>query len=70
MNRNAEHYRPYSGGYVSEFDQFLNGFIETHPDLPEQQLRGWYIWWDQRIDLEELEKARKDAVPVKPYSYE
>ena len=65
-----EKYRPFSGGYVSDFEQFLNGYLEQHPDIPEDQQRGWYIWWDHRLDLDELEKQRKSEIPVKPYTYD
>ncbi len=70
MNAKPEQYRPFAGGYVSEFDQFLDGFLDRHPDVEEDRQRGWYIWWDHRVDLDELDKQRKDSVPVKPYSYE
>lgn len=70
MTTKPEQYRPFAGGYVSEFDQFLQGFLEQHPDLEEERRRGWYIWWDHRVDLDELDKQREDSVPVKPYSYE
>jgi len=65
-----ERYRPFAGGYVSEADQFLGQFLREHPEVEEDRLRGWYIWWDHRVDLDELDKQRADEVPVKPYHYE
>ena len=70
MPAKPEQYRPMAGGYVSEFEQFLNGFLAEHPKVQEERQRGWYIWWDHRVDLEELDKQRQDAVARKPYSYE
>lgn len=70
MMNKAEQYRPFAGGYVSEFDQFLQDFIEQHPGLGESQQRGWYILWDKKVDLEDLEKQRSDSVPEKPYHYD
>lgn len=64
-----ERYRPFAGGYVSEADQFLGQFLRQHPEVEEDRQRGWYIWWDHRVDLDELDKQRKDSVPVKPYHY-
>lgn len=58
------------GGYVSEFDQFINDFLVHHPEVEEDQKRAWYIWWDHRVDLKDLEKQQEDTVPVKPYQYE
>ncbi|WP_426101178.1 DUF3460 family protein [Massilia sp. TSP1-1-2] len=70
MPAKPEQYRPMAGGYVSEFEQFLNGFLAEHPEVREERQRGWYIWWDHRVDLDELDKQREDAVARKPYSYE
>lgn len=58
------------GEYVSEFDQFLNDYIAGHPGVEEDQMRGWYIWWDHKQDIAERDKERRDSVAVKPYSYE
>ena len=63
-------YRPGHSGYVSEFTQFIDKFIEEHPDVVENQRRGWYIYWDHNVDLAERDLAEKDSVPPKPYSYE
>ena len=70
MPRKPEQYRPMAGGYISEFDQFIDGFLAQHPEVEEDRQRGWYIWWDHRVDLDELDKQRKDSVPDKPYHYE
>ena len=70
MKPRTQTYRVGHGGYVSEFEQFLNGYIARHPETEENQLRGWYIWWDHKANLAELDKERRDSVPVKPYSYE
>lgn len=63
-------YRPFGGGYVSDFEQFMDGFIAAHPEVEEDRMRGWYIWWDHRVDLDELDKQHADEVPDKPYHYE
>ena len=69
MNRTAA-YRPFAGGYVSEFEQFMDGYMATHPAVEKDRMRGCYIWWDQRVDLDELVKHHADDVPVKHYQYE
>lgn len=63
-------YRPFGGGYVSDFEQFMNRFIAEHPEVEQDRRRGWSIWWDHRVDLDELDKQRADQVPEKPYHYE
>ena len=70
MDKSVQHYRPFAGGYVSEAEQFLQEFLRQHPEVDEDRRRGWNIWWDHRVDLDELQKQRADSVPVKPYHYE
>jgi hypothetical protein len=70
MARPSPPYVPGHGGYVSEFDQFLTGFLDEHPEVPENQRRGWYIFWDHNVDLAELDRAQKDKLPTHPYIYD
>ncbi len=69
-NRPGKTFKPFHGGYVSEFEQFLDGYLEQHPDVVEDRQRGWYIWWDHRVDFDELDKQRAASVAAKPYQYE
>lgn len=70
MNAAPERYRPFTGGYVSEFEQFMQANLRQHPQVAQDQQRGWYIWWDHQVDLDALDRQRRDSVPVKPYYYE
>jgi len=70
MHTTSARYRPFAGGYVSEADQFLSELLHARPALVDDQRRGWYLLWDKRVDLDALEQARADTVPVKPYHYE
>jgi hypothetical protein len=71
MRRQSQHPgRHKLKGYVSEFGEFLNSYMEQHPEVEEDQKRGWKIWWDHRIDLDEMDRQRQDTVPLKPYIYE
>ena len=56
-------------GYVSEITQFLDKFLDEHPEVIDEQSRGWHIFWDRDVDLGELKKAGEDSVPAKPYYY-
>jgi hypothetical protein len=55
---------------VSEFEEFLNGYVTGHPKVPGEQERGWYLLWDKHVDFDELARSRMDWVPVKSYYYE
>lgn len=56
--------------YTSEFTQFIDAFLKQHPEVVQDQRKGWNIFWDKKVDLAELEDARQDSVPAKPYSYD
>lgn len=70
MMHKSERYRPFAGGYVSDFDQFMHAFLAQHPEVEQDRRHGWNIWWDHRLDLAELDKLRESEVPAKPYRYE
>jgi hypothetical protein len=70
MKAKPAKYRIGHAGYVSEFDQFIDAFMHQHPEVEEDQKRGWYIWWDHRLDRDELLHQQENEVPVKPYQYE
>ena len=67
MHTRPEQYRPFSGGYISEFEQFMHTYEQQHPALAEDRQRGMAIWWDRRVDFDALERQRQDSIPVKPY---
>jgi hypothetical protein len=58
------------GGYVSEFEQFLNRYLDEHPETAENQQRGWYIFWDHNVDLAAIDRLEKDKPPSHPYVYD
>lgn len=60
----------FKGPYLSDFENYMEAFLKKHPDVIEDQERGWYIWWDHRLDLVELEKELESEVPQKPYPYQ
>lgn len=55
--------------YVSEFECFFGELLQKHPELVDDQRKGWNIWWDHQVDLEAERLARTDAVPTSPYYY-
>ncbi|EKE17620.1 MAG: hypothetical protein ACD_10C00364G0003 [uncultured bacterium] len=55
--------------YVSEFTNFINHYLEEHPEEVKEQHRGWRIYWDHKIDLAAQERAMKDSVPDDGYGF-
>lgn len=69
MSAKRQEYRVGHSGYASEFEQFMDTFLKEHPEVVQNQRKGWYIFWDHKADLKELKKASEDSVPVKGYDY-
>ena len=55
---------------ATEFTQFISAFLKNHPEVVDDQRKGWNIYWDKAVDLDALEQAKEDHVPEKPYHYE
>lgn len=55
--------------YVSEYTRFIDQFIQTHPDVLEEQRTGRLLYWDKRVDLIAQKKAEKDTVPSDGYGF-
>ncbi|HUW28431.1 MAG TPA: DUF3460 family protein [Sulfuriferula sp.] len=57
------------GDYISEFTLFMNHYLAIHPEVVEDQKRGWDMYWDRQVDLVALEKAKEDYVPDDGYGF-
>lgn len=55
--------------YVSEFTLFMNQYLAKHPEVVEDQKRGWDIYWNRKVDLAAFEKAKEDYVPNDGYGF-
>lgn len=56
-------------GYVSEFTAFMENFLAEHPEEIQEQRRGWAIFWNHKMDFDEMKKAAGDSVPTEGYYY-
>jgi hypothetical protein len=57
------------GDYVSDFEVFMNRFLEEHPEVIKDQKYGWNIFWDHKVDFESLQEATEGAVPDDSYGF-
>lgn len=69
MFAKRQEYRVGHAGYVSEFELFMDQFLGQHPEVVQDQRKGWYIFWNHKADFEELKKADQNSVPMKGYEY-
>ncbi|MFO1205615.1 MAG: DUF3460 family protein [Burkholderiales bacterium] len=55
--------------YESELTQFMRDLFRQKPHLPEAQREARSIWWDKKVDFDELKRMRESRVPVRGYVY-
>ncbi|TJZ73499.1 DUF3460 family protein [Chitiniphilus eburneus] len=57
--------------YVSEFTQFMRGYLNEHPDVARGQVEGRALLWDKSpINLEERDRNLQSRIEQKPYPYQ
>ena len=52
--------------YISEFESFMNQFLESHPEVIEEQRRNWRSFWEAEIDPETAHPRKEDLVEPEP----
>lgn len=57
-------------GYESDATRLIRGLLEQRPQIAEVQKAGRALWWDKRLDLEQLRRERESRVPQKGYVYQ
>ncbi|MFO1363223.1 MAG: DUF3460 family protein [Burkholderiales bacterium] len=57
-------------GYESDATRLIRDLLRAQPRLADEQAKGRAQWWDRKLDLEQLRRARESRVPQKPYVYQ
>lgn len=55
--------------YVSEYTEFMRGFLDQNPEVAKDQVAGRGLLWDREQDREFLKQAEAVRVKQKPYVY-
>lgn len=55
--------------YVSDFEIFMGKFLKDHPEVVEQQRRGWSSFWQVKIDPAASNFRKEDLVPDDHYGF-
>lgn len=55
--------------YESEHDKFVRELFAQRPHLVEQQKEARAIWWDKKVNQEELKRFNEAKVPQGSYVY-
>jgi len=57
-------------GYESDATRVIRELLQQQPQIVEEQKKGRSLWWDRRLDLDELRRARESRVKQKGYVYQ
>jgi uncharacterized protein DUF3460 len=55
--------------YVSEITRLLNE-VASDPAVERSQREGWHIFWDKKIDFDEMDRLTAAELPPKGYVYD
>lgn len=55
--------------YQSDATQFINSYLEQHPEEAEQRLKNRNLLWDVELDAAEQADFEAGKVAKKPYTY-
>jgi hypothetical protein len=55
--------------YVSEFDQFMEHYLEEHPEVTDEQQHNWQSFWEPQIDPLASRFARESYVADSMYGF-
>jgi hypothetical protein len=55
--------------YVSEFTDFMNQYLAEHPEVVEEQRRGWASFWQRKAELRMPETTKVDQAPDDSYGF-
>jgi hypothetical protein len=50
--------------FDSEFMTFMNNFLKAHPEVVEDQKKGWGIYWNPHGHAEELPQREREHAPA------
>lgn len=57
-------------GYVSEFSDFIEHFLEEHPEEIEERRKGWSLYWIRKNDKRASNQAGEDSIPDNRYGFD
>lgn len=57
-------------GYQSDATRMIRELLQEKPQIVEEQRKGRALWWDRKLDLEQLRRTRESRVPQKGYVYQ
>jgi len=56
--------------YESDAAKLLGELMREKPEIAEEKNRGLALWWDRKLDADELRRARESEVRQQAYVYQ
>ncbi len=56
--------------YESDLTKMMRGLLQEKPQIVEEQRKGRALWWDKKLDRDELTRDQESHVKQKPYVYQ
>lgn len=56
-------------GYVSEFTEFMDRYLDEHPEVARDRNVGFNIYWNRKVDFKAQAQAEKDSEPGDSYGF-
>ena len=56
--------------YESDVTRMVQDLLKKRPQIIEEQRTGRSMWWDKKLDLDELRRYNESRVPQKGYVYQ
>lgn len=56
-------------GYVSEFTEFMDRYLEEHPEVVRDRSVGFGIYWNRKVDFKALGQAARERAPDDSYGF-
>ena len=57
-------------GYESDATKLIRTVVAENPRIADEQRKGRALWWDKKLDPDQLRRARESKVPQKGYVYQ
>jgi len=56
--------------YESDAAKLLSELIREKPQIAEEKTKGLTLWWDRKLDADQLRRAQDSEVKQQPYVYQ
>ena len=56
--------------YESDITRMIRELLQEKPHIVQEQKKGRALWWDRKLDPEELKRTRESSVKQQAYVYQ